>query len=112
MATFYLKYRDTLPVLSVTLTGTDGLPFNLTGYTVKLHISLESGTVLTRTMTVATPASGVAEYAWAAADWTAPGGLVVGVHQMEYEAVNGTARITFPNNGNDALLIVSDLGQG
>jgi hypothetical protein len=111
MATFYLKYRDTLPVLSVGLLGTDGLAFNLTGYTVKLHIALENGTTLTRTMTVASPATGVAEYAWVAADWTAPG-LIVGVHQMEYEAVNGTARMTFPNNGNDALLIVSDLGQG
>lgn len=111
MATFYLKYRDTLPVLSVTLTGTDGLPFNLTGYTVKLHVALSDGTTLTRTMTVASPVSGVAEYAWAAADWTAPG-LIVGVHQMEYEAVAGAARITFPNNGDDTLLVVSDIAQG
>ena len=111
MATFYLKYRDTLPVLSVLLTGTDGLPFNLTGYTVKMHIALEDGTTMTRTMTVSSPASGVATYSWLAADWTAPG-LIVGVHQVEYEAVNGLARITFPNNGNDTLLIVGDIAQG
>lgn len=112
MGTAYLKYRDTLPGLSVTLTGADGLPANLTGKTVKLHILLASGTILTRAMTVSAPLTGVATYAWLASDWSA-GGLVVGTHRMEYEVLSAPdSRQTFPSDGYDLLEITGDIGQG
>lgn len=109
MATFYLKRGDTLPVLSVALKGTDGLAFNLTGYAVELHIALQSGTQLSRNMTVSNAAGGLVEYAWVAGDWAA-GQLVPGFHRMEYEATLGAAVVTFPNNSDDELVVVGDLG--
>lgn len=118
---FYLKYRDTLPVLEVALLNPDGSPYDLTDAdSAWLNIKLSDGTVLApRQMEiVAPPTSGVVRYAWLAIDWAAdalvPGPtlpLQVGQaeHQMEYEVVDGVNRQTFPNDGNDILRIVQDI---
>jgi hypothetical protein len=120
---FNLKYRDTLPALSVNLKNPDGTAYNLTGVgSVTLHVLLSDGTALERAMVVSDAANGVAQYAWLATDWDT-GNLVVGPtvptapgvfeHRMEYEVIDGSGdRLTFPNDGHDILRIVTDIGQG
>lgn len=113
MGVFILKYRDTQPVLQVTLKNPDALIHDLTGETVyKLHIKLQEGGTLSRDMTVVgAPTAGTLRYTWLATDWNA-GNLIVGTHRMEYEIVS--ARLTFPNkeSENDTLFISADIGQG
>lgn len=115
MGTFFLKKLDTKPNLLVTLKNPDGTVHDLTGLgasSVKLHIKLVDGTVLTRDMTIDSPATdGKVSYAWQATDWDA-GGLVSGSHRMEYESTE--ERLTFPNRekDNDVLFISDDIGQG
>lgn len=121
---FYLKYRDTRPILEVVLKDPDGSVHDLTGATTfKLHMWLSDGTTkLTRDMTLFGPAAnGTLRYTWLATDWDA-GNLVIGPvlplkpgeveHRMEYEVMAGTARLTFPNDGYDVLRILTDIGQG
>lgn len=136
---FDLKYRDTRPILLVYLLNPDGTAVDLTGTTVKLFITLSGGTKLIRNMVVDdTPTTGIVRYTWLATDWdeasgttvdgafpvgglvvgpgtVKPDGFVLGVgeveHRMEYEVVNGTLRLTFPNDGYDTLRVVADMGQ-
>lgn len=128
MSVFNLKYRDTRPVLEVTLlqpkeeeTDPD-VVYDLTGsQSVTLHIWLSDETKLTRPMIIdPDPETGKASYTWVDADWTE---LVVspdlplrpGVyeHRMEYEVLGpgGVGRLTFPNDGYDTLRIKVDIGQ-
>lgn len=130
MGVFYLKYRDTRPVLQVVLH--DPAPLgsalgpvhDLTGSTGwKLHILLSNGSILTRTMVkVGVDIDGTLSYTWLTTDWD-PGALILGPttplprgaveHRMEYEVLGpSTARMTFPNDGYDTLRIVADIGQG
>lgn len=122
MALFQLKRGDTLPILEVELVNPDGTPHDVTGKDVKLHIHLSDGqsygTKLERDMTIANAAGGVVRYAWQPSDWDA-GGLKVGPlppltrgdveHRMEYEAISGSDRITFPSAGFDTLRIFPDV---
>jgi hypothetical protein len=116
METFDLKYRDTLPILEVTLLNPDGTVHDLTGATAYwLHIRLASGSLISRAMTLHGPADeGTLRYQWLATDWTdAVTPLVVGQHTMEYEMLGPAgARLTWPNNGYDELRILKDIGQG
>lgn len=128
MATAYLKYRDTRPILEVALKNPDDTAHDLTGATaVKLHIKRPDGTVVTRDMVVVSAAAGTVRYTWVAADWdtsnvngyleAGPEALPVRKgefeHRMEYEVLGAAgARTTFPNDGYDTLRIVSDIGQG
>jgi hypothetical protein len=116
MQTFYLKYRDVMPILEVTLLNPDKTVHDLTGSTsYKLHIWLRDGGKLTRTMTLyGLATAGTLRYQWLATDWTdAVAPLVVGQNRMEYEVLGpGAARLTWPNDGYDELRIVSDVGQG
>lgn|SRR5512139_683067 len=112
--TFYLKRRDTLPVLQVTLLKPDDTAFPLDGIiSVTMHVHLASGNLLSRVMTIASDlASGIVTYAWLATDWTGDPSLVAGTHRMEFEARGpGTERLTFPNSGFDFLRCIDDLGQ-
>ncbi len=134
MSVFYLKQRDTLPALEVSLKNPDGTPHDLTGATsVALHVKVGSGrgvlnpgAVVSRVMTVVSAVAGRASYAWVAADWdplnvagylspTPPLPLVPGEaeHAMEYEVLRaGGARQTFPNGGYDTLRCLAEIGQG
>lgn len=112
MATFYLKKRDTRPILEVALKNPDGTAYDLTGYTATLHVSKSDGTVVTRAMVVdAAPTTGIVRYTWVADDWVTAPAITTGVHRMEYEVRAGLARLTFPNDGYDTLEVTEDLGQ-
>ena len=111
-----LKYRDTEPMLEVTLKAPTGAIVNLSAVgSVQLHIGLENrSTRLTREMSIYDAANGIIRYSWQPEDWTDAPALVVGVHAMEYELI-GTdpeRRQTYPNSGHDYLVVVDDLGQG
>lgn len=113
MSSFYLKNRDTRPVLEVTLKDPDETAHDLTGATgVKLHILLEDGTALSRDMVIdSDPTTGIVRYTWQTTDWT--DALVAGTHRMEYEVLGPSdARLSFPNWRDHKLVISSDLGQG
>lgn len=125
MAIFYLKYRDTRPILSASLKEPDGSAYDLTNTDkVYLNITLSDGTEIAKTMTIdpTDKTTGLVTYTWLAADWDtgglvaspalplAPGGIE---HTMEYEVVGPTTtRLTFPNDGHDILRITDDRGQG
>lgn len=114
MSTFYLKYRDVLPILEATLLKPDNTVYDLTGaVSCTLHIRLSNGTTASKTMTIYNIVGGVVRYSWLAADWTHPTTpLIVGTHRMEFEVLGpGGARLTFPNDRYDQLQIVSDVGQ-
>lgn len=122
MGTFYLKYRDTEPLLEVALKSPDGTAFDLTGSTAwELHVWLSDDTKLTRTMTVyGATANGILRYQWLATDWdldnlvaspTLPLSPSDVQHRMEYEVLTAGGRITFPNDGYDILRITTDIGQ-
>jgi hypothetical protein len=128
MNVFYLKYRDTFPVLEVVLLNPDGSIHDLTGSTAwKLHVLLSDGGVVTRDMTVfGFPAAGTVRYQWLSTDWASiPIGPTLPLrsgqreHRMEYEILGpGSSRLTFPNGGEsaeesyDILRVWSDIGQG
>lgn len=125
---FYLKFRDTLPILEVTCRDKDGNGYDLTGKTLYLNVTLNDGSTFQRVMTNdpdQTTNPGKATYAWTALDWDTNESdfLIAGPelplspdeseHEMEYEAVGaGGDRQTFPNWGHDILRISPDLGQG
>lgn len=113
MADFYLKYRDTRPIIEVTLLDPDDAPYDLTNTdNVYLHIYLNNGTTVSKTMSInVDPTTGKASYTWQSTDWDA-GGLVKGRHRMEYEAVTGTTRLTFPNDSYDTLNVKGDIADG
>jgi hypothetical protein len=115
MSDFWLKLRDTLPTIEITLLDPDGTVHDLTGATgAKLHIRLSNGTTATKSATIYNPSGGVIRYTFLSTDWTdltAP--LIAGTHRMEVEVTGpGAGRLTWPNDGYDALRIVDDLGQG
>lgn len=113
--TFYLKHRDTLPVLEVALKDPDDTAHNLTGaLSATLHIKLEDGTAVPgKAMAFDSDRlTGIVRYIWQALDWAPSGELVAGVHTMEYEILGpADARMTFPNDDEDNLAIRVDLGQ-
>ena len=64
---------DTGSKLRLTITDKDsGAAINLTGATVTLRWKNSSGTLVSRTMTVVTAASGICEYQFAAGELFAP----------------------------------------
>ena len=116
MSTFVLKKRDTLPILEVVLLDDKDDPtsvHDLTGATASLHVRLPDGSVFTRTMGVdGVPTTGIVRYTFLATDWT--GGapvLTSGMHPMEVEVLVGAGRQSFPSDGDDRLIIPSDIGQ-
>jgi hypothetical protein len=129
MSVFNLKYRDTKPILEVTLlepkdkeTDPD-VPFNTLGLaSVTLHIYLSGGGTFSKAMTIDPDnATGKVSYAWDATDWntlTATPELPLRPgereHRMEFEGVeSGGGRITWPNvyPAYDILRVPQDFGQ-
>lgn len=115
MSTFKLKGRDTRPTMEVFLLDPDGTAHDLTGSSSwKLHVKI-GGAVFSRDMTPdGDLTSGILRYTWLATDWTTGTPVLVpGTHRMEYEVIGSSgARLTWPNEGYDSLVVTADLGQG
>lgn len=113
MSVFYLKRGDTRPVMEVNLLDPDGTAHDLTGSTTyKLHVKIR-GVAFTRDMVPdADPALGILRYTWLDTDWTTGTPVLArGTYSMEYEVVGpGGARMTWPNNGYDQLVVTADIG--
>jgi len=116
--THYLKYRDTRPVLTMTLYDADGEVYDLTGAdAVWLHVRLEDGGVFSRQMTSPLDDTGVCSYTWLSTDWTSDPALYPGTHRVEVEVLGpGAVRASFPNRDDSAevrnyLVIGGDAGQ-
>lgn len=117
MADFTIKQNDTWPPLGdaaepvVLKSGPEGaqVPIDLTGATVKLFIRKAdgTGTPLSRTVTIVTPANGTVRYDWVAADTVDAGEFV-----FEYQITFGDGKIaTVPTVGYYSLLIIDDIAQ-
>ena len=80
---------DTASVLTVTCKRSDtGAVIDLTGVTVSLKWRIDGGTLVTKTMTVTAPATGVATYEFDTAD------LVAGIMLAEVEVTTGSGITT------------------
>jgi hypothetical protein len=119
VADFNITYLDTLPVLSVTLKDSSGAAIDLTNATnVKLHLlryadangeAVSGSTVITKTMTIASPTtSGVVTYSFVAADYGAAA-ILTGYYYLEFE-INGptTSKLTVPTPPTRYTMFVRD----
>src|SRR5262245_18872926 len=95
MATVRIKRGDVGVVFNDTLTA-DGPAVNLTGGSVLFLLrNNETGTVVSQTATLVTPASGVVRYTSIAADLS-----TVGQYRQEWQAILAGGQIyTFPSDG-------------
>ncbi len=99
-----IKRGDTGQVFSATLTR-DGLPFNLTGYTVWFIMrNIDSEAVIKRLATVVDAVAGDVEYSPELSDIAE-----VGVFQVEWEAEKAGWVLTFPSDSYEKLRIIADL---
>lgn len=112
MSLFYLKKSDTRPTLEVQLLDPDGSAHDLTGSSSwKVHVRVGSA-VFSRDMTPDVDlTTGVLRYVWLGTDWTTGTPvLAAGTYRMEFEVVGpGGARMTWPNDGFDRLIVTEDL---
>lgn len=81
----YFIAGDTLPEVQGFLKDANGVAVDITGYTIKMHIGYT--TVLTKTATLVTPASGEFKFTWLVTD------LVQGTPQAEIEITDATGKI-------------------
>ncbi|MFA9232007.1 MAG: hypothetical protein ACEQSU_14885 [Microgenomates group bacterium] len=105
---FTIKRGDRLPTLRYTLIGPDGSAQDLTGATVVFSMAEKTvGTLVVNrgASTIVTAASGIVDYAWGALDTA-----TAGEYNGEFEATIGGLKMSFPNDGNLTISIVSDLG--
>ena len=121
MANFNITYLDTLPTLSVTLTDSAGTALTLAAASnVKLHMlryasgtgeTVSGQTVVTKTMTIASPAtSGVVTYTFQIADYGSTAGTVqAGYYYIEFEINYASgARLTVPTPETRYSMFVRD----
>ena len=106
MGTFYIKQNDTQPALRAQLKDGDDVPIVLTGSTVRFHMRTLTGTVVVdAAATIITPANGIVQYNWQAADTA-----TVGSYQAEFEVTYQDTTIeTFPNSGYIRIQITDDI---
>ena len=108
MADFSIKQNDTRPILELHLT-LNGSPLDLTGAaSVKLLMASTPGgaTTVTRPGTITTPASGITQFTFQAADTA-----TVGMYNAEVEITWSAGAIeTVPNADYISIEIVDDLG--
>ena len=99
------KQGDTGPDIVATLKNGDGTVANLTGATVKFNLRGPTGTLVVdhATATVLDAANGRVKYAIQSGNLAA-----LGAHRMEWEVAfgGGGPTITYPNDGDDRLIVV------
>lgn len=107
---YTIKKGDTLPALTRTLKFDDGTVYDLSSATaINFIVAPRNGLIpdyanaTTFTGSVVGAATdGVVQYAWAAGDTSTLG---VGDFYGEFEVIEGTDRITFPNGKNQYIHI-------
>ncbi|MDX1810435.1 MAG: BppU family phage baseplate upper protein [Gammaproteobacteria bacterium] len=107
MTDFEIKRNDTSPDLECTLQGNDGVSVDITGATVRFHMT-KKGETTPKVDALATnvdEASGKVKYEWNAADTDTKG-----VFRGEFEVTYSDGSIeTFPNNSYIPINIYEDL---
>ena len=105
MADFNIKQGDTDPDIVATLKDADGTAINLTGATVKFHMSQKGRSVVNAEAIVVDAAAGEVKYSWAAADTA-----TTGPFDIEWEITKSGGQIeTVPNSTNDTVEITAQL---
>jgi len=113
MSTFYIKSNDTSPAIQRTLKDATGTAVNLTGATVVFHMVEKNTdgslgtTKVNTTANVVTPASGIVQYQWIAADTAV---TVDTFFAAEWEVTYSDGTIeTFPNSEHETVKITVNL---
>ena len=107
---FYIKQHDTREPVVAICQDANGNAINLTtASTVKFNMKNGAGTLIVNDSThtsIVTPASGIIQYQWQAADTA-----TAGDYTAEFQVTFADGRIlTFPNTGNFNVHITADLG--
>jgi hypothetical protein len=111
MPTYTVKRGDTAPVVTDTLEDAAFAPVNLTGASVKFHMTTwDRSTVVVNASATgpnggALDSTGQVQYAWASGDVAA-----AGVYKAEWEVTFAGGKIeTWPNEGYATVNIPADL---
>lgn len=106
-ADFFIKQGDTLPVLSDTLTYSNGSAVNLTGASVNfiMRALTASATTTNAAATIVTPASGTVQYTFTATDSATAGTYMANW----FVTFSGGTTMTFPTDGYISVNIEENL---
>lgn len=107
MSEFFIKRNDTSPAIERTLQDSAGTAINLTGATVRFHMSDNAGVVKVDAAATITgdPTLGVVQYDWLAADTD-----TAAVYSAEFEVTYADSSIeSFPNNDYITVRVTEDL---
>lgn len=107
MDTFYIKQNDRREPIERILLGSDRLPTDLTGATVKFLMRNVAGAVIVDAAgTIVSAAAGHVRYSWGAGDTATSG-----VYQGEFEVTFGDGtKQTWPNGEYIVVTVVDDVG--
>lgn len=103
---FYIKRNDTSPAIAQQLLNGSGVAVDLTGASVRFHMSSSAGVLIVdAAATIDVAATGMVSYQWQAADTA-----LSGTFSQEWEVTYAGGRIeTFPNNKHNTIVITKDL---
>lgn len=111
MATYTVKRGDTVPVVTDTLLDSTGAAVNLTGATVKFHMTTWDRSAVVANAAATGPnggaldATGQVQYAWASGDVAA-----AGVYKAEWEVTFVGGKVeSWPNDGYAVVSVTGDL---
>lgn len=106
---FFIKQGNTLPAYVVALKDNSGASVNLTGCSVKFHMSnYTAGSVINSAATIVDAVNGLVSYAWLGSDTTTAGDFST---EWKVTFPSG-AQQTFPQNGYNVVTILPDISQG
>ncbi len=106
MTTTYMKQGDRLPALRMQLTDSSGAPLDLTGASVTFRMRSTGGSLkVNAAATIVDAATGVVQYAWAAADTDTVGG-----YQAEWACTFAGSTQTVPTRDYVTVVVVDALG--
>lgn len=105
MADFYIKKNDTLPAIGAILKDAAGDPVDLTGATVRFHMSIGSAVKVDAAATIVDAAAGDVRYDWQSGDTD-----TAGPARCEFEVTfPGGGVETWPNNGAWTVSIAEEI---
>lgn len=107
MTDFVMKRNDTSPAIEMQLLSNAGSAVPISGATVRFHMknAQTQEIVINAVATIVNAATGIVKYEWDSLDT-----LTSGRYLAEWEVTYSDSRIeTFPNNGNQVIVITDDL---